>query len=170
MGGLRMVSSEPIHLREWEPSVQCGRLHTCGRPGRYTYDRAKLPVGEDIIDLWVKGLPEAEVLHIVSLLGEKTNPPGYSEFSFYPFRSAKQPGTKPTFQDWLNTRYRQRYVVHEFPTVDGQGVPEDVLREAGRCALSLLKDGCTIVVVDSAGCERTARLCESIGYKPITRS
>lgn len=52
------------------------------------------------MDLWVKGLPAANLLYIVSLLGKKPN--GYSEFSYYPFRSSKEDDDKPTFQQWLD--------------------------------------------------------------------
>ena len=80
---------------------QRGRLFTCGRPGRATFGREKRPVDEDLIDLWVQGLPEAEVLPIISLLGQKTT--GFSEFGYYPFRSSEEVGTKPTFQEWLDS-------------------------------------------------------------------
>ena len=101
-----MATKEPMNLSEWKPVItapQRGRLFTCGRPGRATFGREKRPVGDDIINLWVQGLPEAEVLHIVSLLGQKTT--GFSEFVYYPFRSSEEPGTKPTFQEWLDKHY-----------------------------------------------------------------
>jgi hypothetical protein len=120
----------------------------------------------DIIDLWKNGLPEADVLHIVSLLGKKTT--GLSEFSYYPFRSAEEAGTKPTFEKWLNDRYGRRFIVHEFPTVDGRGIPRDVLDAARCCVLDCLERGHTTVVIDSAGAERTARVCEAIGYKRLS--
>ncbi len=123
-------------------------------------------MGEDIIDLWARGLPKADVMQIVSLLGRKKD--GFSEFSYYPFRSAREPGTKPTFEDWLNDRYRERFVVHEFPTVDAQGIPPDVLDGATQRVRSLLKAGRTVIVIDSAGAERTARVCEAIGYTLVT--
>ncbi len=161
-----MVVNEPINLREWKSpagSEHRGKLFTCGRPGRATYGRAKVTVTEDIIDLWANGLPKADVLHIVSVLGQKTT--GLSEFSYYPFRSTEEAGTKPTFEKWLNDRYDRRFVVHEFPTVDGRGIPRDVLDAAGRRVLDCLESGHTTVVIDSAGAERTARVCEAIGYK-----
>jgi hypothetical protein len=98
----------------------------------------------------------------VSLLGKKTN--GYSEFGYYPFRSSKEVGDKPTFQQWLDERYDRRLVVHEFPTVDAQGIPPDVLKAVTRCVLDLIAKGRTVVIVDSAGAERTARVCAAIGY------
>jgi len=113
----------------------------------------------------VKGLPEAEILHIVSLLGKKTS--GFSEFGYYPFRSSKEAGAKPTFQEWLDQRYGPRFVVHEFPTVDARGIPPNVLEAVTSHVLQLVEKGCTVVVVDSAGCERTARICEAIGYKRV---
>jgi hypothetical protein len=164
-----MVLTEPINLREWKAphnSTQGGRLFTCGRPGRAIYRRAKVAVGEDIIDLWASGLPRAEVRHMVSLLGWKTT--GSSEFGYYPFRSSKERGAKPTFEEWLNKRYPQRFVVYEFPTVDARGIPGDVLADATRRVLSLLEAGHTTIVIDSAGAERTARVCEAIGYTPVT--
>jgi hypothetical protein len=117
----------------------------------------------DVIDGWHRGLPEVGVLHIVSLLGLKTT--GLSEFSYYPFRSANEPGSKPTFEEWLNERYDRHFVVHEFPTVDGRGIPHDVRDAAGRKVLECLDGGYTTIVMDSAGAVRTARVCEAIGYK-----
>ena len=134
-----MVLTEPINLREWKAppgSRQIGRLFTCGRPGRATFKREKIRVPEEIIDLWARGLPKADVVHIVSLLGWKNT--GFSEFGYYPFRSSKEEETKPTFEEWLNDRYPERFVVHEFPTVDAQGIPRDVLCGAKRQVLSLL--------------------------------
>ena len=163
-----MPPKEPMNLREWRPataSPRGGRLFTCGRPGRATFGRAKRPVDDDTIDLWVKGLPEAEVLHIVSLLGEKTT--GFSEFGYYPFRSSTESGPTPTLQEWLDKRYGQRFVVHEFPTVDGRGIPQDVLGKVTRHALDLIENGNKVLVLDSAGAERTASVCEAMGYKRI---
>jgi len=96
----------------------------------------------------------------VSLLGSK--PDGYSEFGYYPFRSEKELGTKPTFQEWLAQHYGSRLIVYEFPTVDLSPVPAGILKEATSRILSLLKKGSKVVVVDSAGSERTARVCEKI--------
>jgi hypothetical protein len=163
------VVTEPINLREWRTPARFerrGKLFTCGRPGRATHGRAKVAVSDRTIDLWASGLPAADVLHIVSLLGEKTT--GLSEFSYYPFRSSEESGPKPTFEKWLNERYGQRFVVHEFPTVDGRGVPPDLLKAAGRRVLDCLERGHTTVVIDSAGAERTARVCEAIGYKRLS--
>jgi hypothetical protein len=120
-------------------------------------------VPEEIIDLWANGLPRADAIHIVSLLGQKTT--GLSEFSYYPFRSAAEAGTKPSFEKWLNERYGQRFVVHEFPIVDGRGIPRDLLDAAGRQVLECLKGQHTTVILESAGAERTARACQAIGYK-----
>jgi hypothetical protein len=119
-------------------------------------------VGTEIIDLWEKGLPKADVVHIVSLLGKKRN--GCSEFIYYPFQSSKESGTKPTFQAWLNARYEQRYVVYEFPTTDRMGLHPEVLAGTKRLLIKLLANGQTVIVVDSAGAERTARVCENISY------
>src|SRR5437899_132324 len=118
-----MASNEPANLCEWRGKG--GRLFTCGRPGRATFERQRRQIEEGTINLWVNGLPRAEVLHIVSLLGQK--PDGFSEFDYYPFRSSQESGTKPTFQEWLEQRYGHRFVVHEFPTTDARGIHPYVL-------------------------------------------
>ncbi len=160
-----MASSEPNNLYEWRApseSASAGRLFTCGRPGRATYETERRRIPDDTIDRWVKGLPDAEVLHILSLLGSKKG--GFSEFDYYPFRSSKESGARPTFQDWLDEHYDECFVVHEYPTVDGRGISPDVLGMVTAEIINLLKDGCTVVIVDSAGAERTARVCEKIEY------
>ncbi|MBI2834187.1 MAG: hypothetical protein HYX76_07145 [Acidobacteria bacterium] len=121
-----------------------------------------MPVADSVIDQWTSGLPTADVLHIVSLLGQKTT--GYSEFSYYPFRSSTEPRPKPTFEEWLNVRYSRRFKVHEFPTTDGRGIDRDVLQAASNRILECLDRGEIVLVVDSAGAERTARACEAAGY------
>jgi len=161
-----MVRNEPANLCEWR--VSGGRLFTCGRPGRATFGRQRRQIGEDTIDLWVNGLPKAEVLHIVSLLGKK--PDGFSEFDYYPFRSSKESGAKPTFQEWLDERYGRRFIVHEFPTTDATGIPPDLLGAVKQCVLNLIASGHTVVIVDSAGAERTARVCEAINATRRSRS
>jgi len=161
-----MVSKEPINLRKWSPpggSRQGARLFTCGRPGRATYGAKRIHVDNATIDKWVNGLPKADVLHIISLLGRK--PDGFSEFGYYPFRSSKESGTKPTFQEWLNERYGRRFVVHEFPTEDLKPIPPQVLEDVKRCLLDLIEKGSTIVVVDSGGARRSASACKAIGYR-----
>jgi hypothetical protein len=156
-------SNEPINLCEWERNGV--RLFTCGRPGRATFGRQRTPISEETIDLWVSNLPKAETLHIVSLLGQKTD--GFSEFSYYPFRSVKESGTKPTFEKWLNRRYNCRFVVHEFPTTDSRGIPSDVLSSLIQYLVQLAAGGAMVILVDSAGAERTARVCEGAGFKRI---
>ena len=156
---------EPKNLCEWrgpDKSACRGRLFTCGRPGRATYGRKRRRVPDNVIDRWVQGLPDTEVLHIVSLLGCKND--GFSEFDYYPFRSSLESGSQPTLQEWLRERYDREFIVHEYRTVDAQGVPPDVLSSAKRQILNLLDGDCTVVVIDSAGAERTARVCENVGY------
>jgi hypothetical protein len=122
-----------------------------------------MDMDNDTIDVWVRGLPASDELHVVSLLGSK--PSGISEFRNYPFRSSEEHGTKPTFQDWLTGRYMRHLVVHEFPTTDLRGIPSDTLARVTKKIADLLARGKTVVVVDSAGAERTSRVCEAIRYK-----
>jgi len=116
----------------------------------------------------VKGLPRADQLRIVSLLGRKKD--GFSEFAYYPFRSSKEAGTKPTLQEWLDQHYPRHFVVAEFPTIDAQGVPSDVLAKVSSHVLDLFAGGATIVVMDSAGAERSARVCEAAGFNKMAKS
>lgn len=141
------------------------RLFTCGRPGRASFGRSRNPVSEKVIHAWVGGLPGAPEVHIVSLLGRKKD--GYSEFAYYPFRSCRESGDKPDFQGWLRQRYGCRFVVHEFPTTDAQGVPADLLRAVVAKLHDLIRRGSTVVIVDSAGAERTSRVCRTAGFHPI---
>jgi hypothetical protein len=162
-----MASSEPINLREWrasDNSDRSGRLFTCGRPGRATYKTARIRIPDDVIDRWANALPAAEVVHIVSLLGWKRG--GISEFDYYPFGSSQEDGSKPTFQEWLDRRYGRRFVVHEHRTTDRQGISPNLIATVAREVLDLLEGGCTVTVVDSAGAERTARVCEKMRYRP----
>jgi len=140
-------------------------LFTCGRPGRAAFGRDRKFIDDDTIDRWIEGLPEAEVLHIVSLLGRKKD--GFSEFDYYPFRSSKEPGTKPTFQEWLDEHHGRRFLVDEFPTVDARGIPQEVLEAVTRRVCDLLEKSEAVLVVDSGGAQRTARVCEGIGYKKV---
>ena len=161
-----MHKNEPYGFRKWTSGDACasqGRLFTCGRPGRATFERERTPVDIDTIDRWVEGLPTATVVHIVSLLGRKQD--GFSEFSYYPFRCSQEPGPEPTFQEWLDARYEARFIVHEFPTTDCRGIGREIMGAVCKCVRTLLQQGSTVVIVDSAGAERTARVGEELGYR-----
>ena len=161
------ISQEP-NLKEWV-GKEGGRLFTCGRPGRWVagFEKSLTPVPEKVILEWVKTLPKADVVHLVSLLGHKSagKNVGTSEFVYYPFRSATEASVKPMFQDWLNDHCVERFAVHEFPTVDARGIKKELMNSVESCLLELLRRDQTVIVIDSAGEERTARVCENIGYK-----
>lgn len=159
--------SEPGNLAEWARSkdpAAAGSLYTCARPGRVTYDRKRVLIDDDTIDRWTHGLPDPRPLHIVSLLGSKRD--GFSEFGYYPFRSEKETNPKPSFQEWLDSRYGPGLVVHEVPTVDAQAIPDDILEATTSLVVSLTKLGSTVLVVDSAGSVRSARVCIAAGFIP----
>jgi hypothetical protein len=156
-----MKKSEPCNLREW--TVTSGRLFTCGRPGRGTFSGKKKQIPEYLIDLWVDGLPKVPQVSIISLLGHK-HPSGLSEFSYYPFRSCMEDGAKPTFQDWLISRYGPRFIVEEFPTEDRLPMASCEYVEAIRNRVrTLLDSGAVVIIVDSAGALRTGEVCRTIG-------
>lgn len=154
------IAQEPYNLREWRPKT--GRLFTCGRPGRAIHGRKQCTITGETIDLWVNGLPSAETLHIVSLLGSKKD--GYSEFAYYPFRSSHEAGPRPTFQAWLDCRYGGGFIVHEFPTVDTRAISHDTLNAVTACVRDLLANGYTVVLMDSAEAVRTRRVCKAMGF------
>lgn len=160
---------EPCSLKRCEPegmSVE-GRLFTCARPGRSLGSRAAVP--DEIAESWVDSLPRANTVHLVSLLGRKED--GRSEYSFYTFRGGcEHPADRPTFQEWLDSRYGAgHFVVHDYPTVD-----------AGSCSLSdgdieslksivvpLLTLGETVVLFDSGGAQRTGQFCRAAGFRRL---
>jgi hypothetical protein len=117
-----------------------------------------------VIDEWVSGLPAAVRLHVVSLLGRKPNN-GPSEFEPYPFRSEPETNDKPTLREWLTQHYEGRLIAHEFPTVDTEPIPDDFLRAIRARIQTLLNEGCTVVVVDSAGFSRTGRVCREMSFR-----
>lgn len=156
-----MKTREPCNLREW--TVTSGRLFSCGRPGRGTFSGSKKKIPEYIIDLWVDGLPKLPQVSIVSLLGQKF-PSGLSEFSYYPFRSCSEDNAKPTFQDWLTSRYGPRFSVEEFPTQDRLPIiPNEYVETIRNRVRTLLDSGAAVIVVDSAGIQRTGEVCGTIG-------
>lgn len=163
------IIQEP-NLKEWV-GKEGGRLFTCGRPGRWVagFGKSLTPVPEKVILEWIKTLPKADVVHLISLLGHKSagKNVGTSEFVYYPFRSAMEAGVKPTFQDWLNDHCVERFAIHEFPTVDARGIAKELMASLRRSLLELLRRAETVIVIDSAGAERTARVCENIGYKKL---
>ena len=154
-----MTKREPCNLREW--TVTWGKLFTCGRPGRGSFDRSKKQIPEYVIDWWVDGLPKVPQAFIISLLGHKKS--GLSEFSYYPFRSCMEAGQKPTFQDWLTSRYGPRFVIEEFPTEDRLPMASCEYVAAIRNRIrTLLDSGAVVIVVDSAGIQRTGEVCQTI--------
>lgn len=96
-----MLINEPMNLREWELRAAThapARLYTAGRPGRGTpgYGRVRRPVENAIIDAWVAGLPAADVLHIVSLLGRKQM--ASRSTPIIPFGRPSRPDRSPVFR------------------------------------------------------------------------
>jgi len=158
---------EPYRLIRWKPkeSSLAGQFFTCARPGR-SID-AKARIADEVVDIWVRGLPHSNEVVIVSLLGRK--PDGRSEFHFYSFRGASdepldRPGC-PTFQEWLDERYGSgRYFVFEYPTVDVRPLAPETISEVSAKVLSLLREGQTVVLMDSGGIGRTGTICKSLGF------
>jgi hypothetical protein len=154
------MGAEPFNLRE--RTVPRGRLFTCGRPGRGAFGAKRRPVPRATILAWVAGLPAAPILHLVSLLGWKADADRYSEFSYYPFRSETERDRRPNIQEWLEANAGRRIVVHEFPTEDRLPLPAETIKAVAARIAALLADGQTVVVVDSAGVQRTGAVYEAL--------
>lgn len=142
---------EPFKLRKWR--VPSGAFFTCARPGR-SHGKG-LEVAEKEIHRWVKGLHLEKGSVIVSLLGKKQN--GMSEYRYYPFRGGWDPVTShPTFQKWLDLEYPALgLLVIEHPTIDYEDVPPATRIAIGKDVVTHLKQGKTVVLVDSGGEART---------------
>jgi hypothetical protein len=117
------------------------------------------------VDRWVERLPGGDDIVIISLLGRKHGPSGMSEFSFYSFcggfDSTTERGNRPSFQEWLDRRHKDRSItVIEHPTYDFQSVPTETLEGVSSDVSRLLKDGRTVVLVDSGGETRAKRICQ----------
>lgn len=159
-------TGEPCNLKRCEPEgkPQPGRLFTCGRPGRSLGSAASVP--DEITECWVAGLPSADAVHLVSMLGSKED--GRSEYSFYTFKGSHERSGKPTFQTWLDSRYGTgQFQVHEYPTVDGGpgSLSEEDVESVRSIVMPLLSRGETVVLFDSYGSERTGQFCNAAGFR-----
>lgn len=157
---------EPCNLRRCKAvgTPHPGLLFTCGRPGRSLGRTGD--VSDEVVDCWVAGLPEANTLHLVSLLGTKED--GSTEYCFYSFRGSHEHSAKPNFQEWLDIRHGiGRFRLHEYPTKDaGPGSLSDEEIESIRAIIMpLIAAGGTVVVFDSFGSERTGQVCGALGFR-----
>jgi hypothetical protein len=166
-------TTEPCNLKKCEPegTLLPGRLFTCARPGRSLGRIADVP--DEIAESWVDGLPKANIVHLVSLLGWKED--GRSEYSFYTFRGGSQnPDGRPTFQEWLDSRYcPDRFEVHDYPTEDAGdfSLSGEDIESLSTLVMYLLSMGETVVLFDSGGAQRTGQICRAIGFRrlPVKR-
>lgn len=162
-------SSEPHALKLCRARSQSmevlGRLFTCARPGRSFGRTERVP--DEMVDLWLNGLPVADFHHLVSLLGEKED--GRSEYSFYSFRGTHERNRgKPTFQQWLDARHDTgRFQVWECPTVDAgdNALSDRDIASLRGIVFPLLKQGQTVVLFDSGGSQRTGQFCKETGFE-----
>jgi hypothetical protein len=159
---------KPYKLRRWrwkDGELSC-YFFTCARPGRTNKEESKkAQVSDDLVSRWLTGLPGPRTA-IVSLLGCK--PDGTSEYAFYSFyggydKPEKRPGRK-SFREWLDQRHGAPPIqLRECPTTDFNKVPDDVLNAAAKSVAELLRQGHTVVLVDSGGDQRTSQVCRYIG-------
>ena len=151
---------EPHKLKRWRVVTSQKRIahfFTCARPGRSK--GPKVSVSDDLVSTWVRGLPGPNTA-IISLLGRKLGPKKRSEFSFYSFcggfDTPSERGRQPTFQEWLDDRHEAlQILVREHPTVDCPKVLYEKLEAIAQDVCYLIREGHSVIVVDSGGVQRT---------------
>ena len=159
---------EPVNIRRWRieiPPYGTGYFFTCGRPGRSKGQKGR--VSDKLASAWVDALPRPKTA-IISLLGRKQTEKGLSEFSYYSFcgglDTPLERGNLPTFQEWLDQRHEDlQILVREHPTIDAGSPPRSRLEAIATDICDLLRQGRTVVVVDSGGVDRTGAVCSYLG-------
>jgi hypothetical protein len=165
---------EPYKKRRWRQAANPDPIafFTCARPGR-SGDKTR-PVPDKTVHQWVNNLPGPHTT-IISLLGRKPPPTSTSEFCFYTFYGREdnlqeRRGKRP-FQDWLDYYHGERGItLIEHPTIDFQPIPETVLAAIAGEIERLLREGRTIVLVDSGGETRTGTVCRYLSLVEDPRS
>lgn len=159
---------EPYCLKEFtSPEGQfAGRLFTCARPGR-SNGSTKKKIDDEVVQAWVRGLPNCRPLHIVSLLGWKPPPTRLSEYSYYSFRGGHESSdSRPrslTFQEWLEVHFAAgNFVVTDFPTTDLEPIGEAYMKEICDYIRKLLNESANVMIVDSGGFTRTGNVCKAL--------
>jgi hypothetical protein len=161
---------EPRNLRRWyhASAPYAVDLFTCARPGR-SQGKYVFAIDDASVHQWVRGLPQIAGLTIVSLLGRKTGPLGRSEYVYYSFcggfDTPPERLGRPTFQQWLDRAYpEQNFGVIEHPTYDGRTVPKESLALIAEDVNKVLTACRPVVLVDSGGVQRTAAVCNYMGF------
>lgn len=168
---------EPYNLRPWRldaaPKGEA-TFYTCARPGRAAGPDGM--VEDHTVSMWVEGLPGPNKA-IISLLGRKDGPKGVSEFSYYSFRggmdTASERKGRMTFRQWLGYHHKNLGILlREHPTYDWDiynylPIPPLRLAKIAEEVRSLLSDGRTVVVMDSAGIGRTKEVCGFLKATPV---
>jgi hypothetical protein len=158
---------EPYRLRRWRSRTGNFSIHTCGRPGRSKGPDA--PVGDEVVDKWIKGLPGDGGIAIISLLGRKNGPNGDSEFKFYSFHgrwdSPSECRSRPSFGEWINGRGFIRSIeVIEHPTFDFKPIPDETLDAVSKDIYRVLDQKLSVILIDSGGQTRTGRVCAFMNF------
>jgi hypothetical protein len=159
---------KPYKLRRWrwKDGESTRYFFTCARPGRTSKETSKnMRVPDNVVNRWLLSLPGPRT-SIVCLLGRK--PDGMSEYKFYSFyggydKPEERPGRK-SFRQWLNQQHNvPKIELREYPTTDFEKVADDMRESASQCVTELLRQGHTVVLVDSGGDQRTGQVCRYMG-------
>jgi hypothetical protein len=92
-------------------------------------------------------------------------PPEYPFYSFYGgFDKAEERPSHKSFREWLDQWCDTSPIqLREHPTSDYEKVPNDVLNAAAKSITELLRQGHTVVLMDSGGEQRTRQVCCYMG-------
>ena len=70
---------------------------------------------------------------------------------------------------WMDAHAGRSIVVHEFPTEDRLPIAVEKLEAATQAVESLVAAGAVVVVMDSAGSQRTGSVCDVLGSSFMRR-
>lgn len=70
---------------------------------------------------------------------------------------------------WMDEHVGRSIIVHEFPTEDRLPMAAEELEAATQAVESLVAAGAVVVVLDSAGSQRTGAVCDAFGSSFMRR-
>jgi hypothetical protein len=91
-----------------------------------------------------------------------------SEYAFYDFYGGydkpEEYSNRKSFREWLNQRNNVPSIeLREHPTDDFEKIPDNKLQAISKSIAELLREGHTVVLVDSGGIQRTEQVCRYMG-------
>ena len=119
---------------------------------------------DPFVDQWTASCPNA-ASRVAARLEERR----IFGVLYYPFRSEKEANAKPTMWQWMDAHAGRSIIVHEFPTEDRLPIAAEQLEAVTEAVKSLVAAGAVVVVMDSAGSQRTGAVCDALGSSFMRR-